>query len=134
MPFTLEKPYRTRDGQRAWAVRSPEPFNTDYRILGWFEYGDGRRESATWREDGRFYDDSSSGFDLVNATERITGWAAIHTAFAVDTVHKRLPFYVGDIYPTRKAAVDVTEGGSPPFAIVKLEFEDERQAGVGGGT
>lgn len=127
MPFTLEKPYRTRDGRRAWAVRSPEPFNVDYHYVGWNETEYGIRENATWRENGQYFDDSFSGFDLVNAPERHIGWAAIYAAFSYDEVRGRLPFHVGNLYPTRQAVVDAHKDGSkPPFAIVKLEFEDER--------
>lgn len=135
MPFTLEKPYRTRDGRRAWVVRSPELLGTANKdtLVGWVDI-EGYRLPNTWREDGS-YGGTTCGLDLVNVPEHHIGWAAVYASVNFERDPNRSAFAVGAMFTSKEAAVQHTQGQlTRPFAVVKLEFEDERQAGVGGGT
>lgn len=79
MSFDINKPYTTRVGRKAWAVRSPEPFaigSTYGRFIGWVEssswVGEVRRRDPTyWTDDGRILL-GDEAFDLVNIPDRRT--------------------------------------------------------------
>ena len=73
MIFDISKPYRTRDGAEAWAVRSPRTMGNGEVFVGWFMRDDGNCAVGSWHQNG-FYRSGCEdfGWDLVNVPETRT--------------------------------------------------------------
>lgn len=70
----LSKPYRTKDGREAWAVKSLVPFNVGSAwvdLIGWTETANGCRYAHYWKSDGKSVL-SPATYDLVNVPETRT--------------------------------------------------------------
>jgi hypothetical protein len=130
VPFDLNKPYRTRDGREAWAVRSPKPLGYDgeYELVGWIEEIEGERPVEAWTKEGRYDSEGSDindDLDLVNVPERHVGWVNIYAGVVHSHVDGRIPFHTGVIFESEGEARRFSNiSGTTPVATVQISFEE----------
>jgi hypothetical protein len=117
--FDPSKPYRTRDGRKAWAAASPEPMTIGshlFWLIGWIEH-EGRRNPAYWDDDGRIvllFGESGSGGDLVNIpeTRTVKVWINVYPDGDMPTPGYRMGGYTTETeanimaHPSRVACIE----------------------------
>lgn len=78
MTFDHKKPVMTRGGQKARIVCTDAKRLDGDTILALVEKESGREYPEFYPNNGRFYEDKETKYDLVNIPERVERWANVY--------------------------------------------------------
>ena len=115
----LKNPSRkvvTRDGSKVRIICTDK--NGDCPIVALITTLDGvAEETVTYKENGKFFGDTSYRYDLFFAPEKHEGWVNLYRC-ALDVI------YAGSVYTSEKEAKERIDDPQRYVATVKIEWEE----------